>query len=117
MKRDLEWVFDESIKIWQELAETGSGYKPDTDYLNNCPCCEYVVQFGKDVDMCLKCEYCPVQWLPSNSRRSDVVQGACQTVDSPFHTWEDTRGVRSRKIQAKEVLKCIIRSLGHLKTK
>ncbi len=43
-------ALQETYKMWSELAKTGDALKPNTEFVHDCACCEYVTQkvFGKN---------------------------------------------------------------------
>ena len=117
------FALEECIRIWSELAKTGSNDKSSVKgvnkYESRCPCCEYSKQHGR--------KYCPdhylegkclIKWTSNN--------GACLDWDSPYADWEDWKNIikdrkkhaketiKDRKKHAKEIVALAIDALNHL---
>jgi formate dehydrogenase maturation protein FdhE len=90
------------IEIWTELAQTGKYHKPTTEFVNNCPCCQFVQDGAKisadrgGIQRYLPCELCPVKWV---SRQRDG-EGNCQSKGSVYTVWElsSTRERAAQKV-------------------
>ena len=91
-------------RIYRELAITGNSYKPNwvIDYKNECPLCEYTMQFNSGyigssyaVSKCEK--HCPLQWPKS-------VKGAvCFGLNGLWYTWANATTPTERKKYAKQI--------------
>lgn len=81
-------ALQECVRLWCETALQGA--KPDTHYLNDCPCCEYTKQFGDPMDE-LPCEgHCPLPWdalVPATPLFNLM---PCEYPGTLYAVWEET---------------------------
>ena len=115
-----------SIKIWAHMEETGVCKTKamealgmgSSDYLHQCPCCEYVYQYARsDDDGWLKCEeHCPA-WLEFSKNFELGGDYPCtRNPNSPYHDYHVILPVTEEDVRYKTIasnmVKLLIEALG-----
>ncbi len=88
-------------KLWKEIADKNLSSKSrastlsGTNYLNDCPLCEYVVKtLNKTLGLEEACQkHCPVIW-PKNHYGERI----CQAGDGLFGKWEYAMGADKQRL-------------------
>lgn len=124
-KLTVKKALEECVKIWEELAESGSPEKPEVawQYENACPCCEYVcrsILFEREEGMSCSTMKCPSFDLMLFNRainkcplKSFWPNGCCDT-SSPYYEWDKTSSRERRKDCAKQIANAAAAALKKL---
>jgi hypothetical protein len=95
--------------IWRKLSENGNNHKPDTEFVSNCPCCEYVMQqVGRMPECADKGVYIP--WKTFNAHLAlcplkTLWPEGCRGPASPYELWFESakRDAKARRQYAKQI--------------
>ena len=110
-----------AIKIWAHMEETGVCKTKavealgmgSSDYLYQCPCCEYVSQHTRSNDVWLKCEeHCPA-WLEFSKNFEPGGGYPCvRNPNSPYHDYHVTFPVTKEKDIYKTIASNMVKLLN-----
>jgi hypothetical protein len=86
----------ECYKMWSELAENGNRRKPETEFENNCPICQYTLDKYGEASLnkkfegsginCKKCILLPIWNVGPKSLCP------CESRKSPYKKWQYSKG-------------------------
>lgn len=121
-----------TLKIWQELADTGDYRKPDeasNRYKHGCPCCEFVCQqIPTERDDGMSCSVMSWQRDYTATQPNEVEAlslcplkslwpSGCCASGSLFEIWESSLTAKLRQACARKIVKGCERALKKLETK
>lgn len=101
-KMTLKECKEECIKMWRRLAESGEGYKPQSNFLNACACCQYTLENSKDLKD-KDCTICPIEWISKEKYFDNDTPCLCSP--SPYFSWYLTKSKSRKKVYAQEIVK------------
>ena len=96
-------AIDNTIEMWEKLAETGDDKPCLGDINSDCWLCEYAEQqcndYGTEKYICTYCPYYQ-KFGDGNLTKHHF----CLSNKSPYNFWRDTKIIEYKKLLAKELL-------------
>jgi hypothetical protein len=93
--------------LWSELAESGNNHKPKTRFINDCPCCQYVLEQTNQVPLCAEKGLCRSSKIFETHRALCPLRSlwpdGCLTAGSPYLKWVMAGRKKATRVLAKQI--------------